>query len=265
MNKLCVVAKSQNTYFIKRLTQEVGESNLVFFNPWSEDLIPQADKYLVRTTGIYFDDRDLEILKCTKKIIINPIECLKIFREKNLQYHFFKTHKLPHLPWLYLKNSQLTDALEFLSKHQVGLIKPNRGQGGWGIRTLSQADFPTWWHEQQKKNDLDYLLQPYIQNAVELRIFFAADKKICLKRSALDSVAANFQQHGLAQLTEIPTSLVPTLEMLISASGAIYGAIDLLMWQSNVAILELNTVPGIEQLELVSGQNIVGEFLSPLI
>jgi hypothetical protein len=61
MNKLVVVAKNKDTYFIKRLIEEVGDS-AILFNPWLDFQIPEGQKYLVRTTGVYGIVLDLHIL-----------------------------------------------------------------------------------------------------------------------------------------------------------------------------------------------------------
>ncbi len=61
MNKLVVVTKNKETYFVRRLIEEVG-NRAVFFNPWQDFILPESEKYLVRTTGVYRSDLDLHFL-----------------------------------------------------------------------------------------------------------------------------------------------------------------------------------------------------------
>lgn len=265
MNKICVVAKNFNTYFLKRLTEEVGMEDLIFFNPWSDQDLPSADIYLVRSTGVYGSDRDLDSLAKADGVVLNPMKSLRLFRDKNLQYQFFRQHQIPHLPWMDLKNVSLQEAQEFLKKHSVGLVKPHRGQGGWGIGTFDSVGFEQWWKDKEEKDDFDYLLQPYLDEAKELRLFFVEDEVICLGRKAQQGVAANFQQEGEAWVENFPVEFDELIKRVIQLSGAQYGAIDLMIKGSDIYFLELNTVPGIEQLEKVTGKNIISELLCPLI
>lgn len=264
MNKLCVVAKNKSTYFIKRLIEEVGHG-VVLFDPWSDFEFPEADKYLVRTTGIYGNDLDLMMLKAVpQEKILNPIPVLNRFRSKNSQYDWFDEKDIPHLAWIFVKGTDLNTIEKFFRLYPELIVKPLRGQGGWGVEALTWDKYKSW--KKKKGQDEDYLLQPFIKNATEYRYFFLKDAPpVVLERKSKSGVAANFQQEGEATLTTLPPEFQSMVDDLIQKSGAAYGAIDMFVQDHRPYVLELNAVPGIEQLEKISGRNIMKEMLSTIL
>jgi glutathione synthase/RimK-type ligase-like ATP-grasp enzyme len=254
MNKICVIAKNKSTYFIKRLIEEVGQVSL--FDPWSDYEFPEAEKYIVRTTGIYRNDLDLMMVKSLpKEKVVNSYEVLNRFRTKPSQYNWFDEHNFSSLPWLPLKGTDLITIEKFFRLYPSAVVKPLAGQGGWGIEVLTWENFKTW--KKKKGADEDYLLQPFIKDATELRYFFIKGQApIVLKRTAKTGIAANFQREGGAEVSSLPSEFQKEINEVISKSGAFYGAMDLLIKDDRLMILELNSVPGIEQLEHVSGKNI---------
>jgi glutathione synthase/RimK-type ligase-like ATP-grasp enzyme len=261
MNKLCIIAKNKKTYFINRLIEEVG-NDVAVFDPWSDIDFPRAENYIVRTTGVYHSDLDLMMIKgLPSKHVYNSPESLQRFRSKHIQYSWFETVDGPILPWVSLKDNDLVTLEKFSVLYPEMVVKPHVGQGGWGIEVLKREDLRRWF----KKDDKDYLLQPFIKGATEYRYFFLkGSAPVVLKRSASTGIAANFQKEGSAEVSELPVEFVPEIERLISLSGAHYGAIDLLVEHGRIYVLELNAVPGIEQLERVSQINIMKAFISSL-
>lgn len=257
MNKLVVLAKNQNTYFIKRLMEEVGEG-VACFNPWQDFILPEAPVYLSRCTGVYGNDLDLMFLKTLPAgKIINPLGTLQRFRSKSSQYTWMEERNLPCLPWIPLPGMDLIQVERFFRLYPRSVVKPLIGQGGWGVEELNWERFRSWW-KKRKGNDEQYLLQPLVQDARELRYFFIKDNfSLVLERKALSGISANFQKQGSAEVSTLPAEFQTTIETLIKESGAIYGAIDLFIEDGRLQILELNSVPGIEQLEKVSGINIM--------
>lgn len=257
MNKILVVAKNPETYFIKRLREEV---HFTLFNPWLDDWEKgfRHSLALVRSSGIYQSDKDLEFLGPFKGTILNPLKALKLCRQKSTQYHFLQQHHFGHLPWMDLGQVSLEGAQEWIRKQEGRiLVKPDKGQGGWGIEVLGREDFILWWKKQKAREDLDYLIQPYLEETQEYRVFFIKEELFTLLRKSSQGMTANFRQEGKAQIAALPHYLREELLRLIKSSGVQYGAIDLLVKDQRYYILEINTVPGIEQLEKLSGINII--------
>ena len=251
MNKLCVVTRNQETYFIKRLTEEVRE--LVFWNPWENAGLPDAETYLVRTSGVYGDDRDLDLLRNSPHTVINPVSSHELLRDKAKQFLFLERKGFHLIPW-----NTLDGRGDFLPEKI--LIKPIRGQGGWGIRVMNQEEFLKW---EKKTTDRSWLVQPYLENVKELRLFFCGDEEVLLERTG--EIAANFTQGGSARMIPVPSELSELGEEIRMITGLRYGAIDLFETEKGEhLILEINPVPGIEQLEKVSGLNIVRKVISIL-
>ena len=133
------------------------------------------------------------------------------------------------------------------------LVKPDVGQGGWGIKIVSREQWPSWFKNQR---DMSYVVQPYLKDCLEWRVFFIQDELVSLKRKGA-GVAANFKQGGEAVSISLPFEIEKEVRRLIQVSGAFYGGIDILQDQKGFYFLELNAVPGIEQAEKVSNINLM--------
>lgn len=252
MNKLLVLAKNKETYFIKKLIKELGHERIILYNPWKDHGPSEFINILVRTSGIYGDSKDLDFLHQAKVPILNPLSSLEIFRSKSSQYKFFDLAHHPCALWCSIREK------DFLNwQTDLFLVKPDFGQGGWGIEVLSGAALNNWIKEKKIKGDLSWIIQPYLK-ASEYRIFFIGDERFCLKRmSSGKNVAANFAADGEARLVKLPEHLTDMVEKLIKTSQAYYGAIDLLDHAKGPVFLELNVVPGIEQLEALTHHNVI--------
>jgi glutathione synthase/RimK-type ligase-like ATP-grasp enzyme len=262
MNKLVVVTKNKDTYFIKRLTEEVRDSAL-FFNPWQDFVLPESEKYLVRTTGVYGSDLDLHFLSTLPShSIINPLSSLKLFRSKLTQYQWLEDKGFKSPEWINLKDGDDLEAEKFFRLFPFAIVKPQIGQGGWGIEGLDWPNFKTWW-KNRKGRDEDYLLQRFLPNVRELRLFFIRDHfSLVLERKSKSSIAANFKKQGSAVPSKIPEEFQLKVGQLLMATGLDYGAIDFLIDGDQIYVIDINCVPGIEQLEAISGENIMRKLLT---
>ncbi len=265
MNKLIVLAKNFETPFTKRLIAEVRDC--IFFNPWTDPgpQLPESESVLlVRSTAVYGADRDLEFLRKLggNTRIINPLKALEIFRTKKTQYEFYLNQNIPHLPWLDLQNLSEQEARNFIAKSSVKkfLIKPHRGQRGWGIRVFTPSEFFEWF---QSTTDREFILQPYLGEAREYRYFFIGHhyEKTLLRIKEEGRVAANFGQAGKAILVNTPKEISEIVDKIKSLIDLDYGAIDILFDQGQYWVLEVNLAPGVEQLETVTRENVVRELL----
>ncbi len=264
MNKIIVLAKNKQTHFIKRLIEEVGEG-VELFDPWSDFLLPDGQRYLVRTTGVYGSDLDLMMLKTLPAgAVFNSPAVLRRFRSKDEQYSWFEERDVLCLPWIPLQGTDIVTVEKFFRLYPNAVVKPLRGQGGWGIEALTWDKFRTW--KKQRGTDQAYLLQPFIKNAVEFRFFFlTGEAPLVLERRPRSGVAANFRRDSEARVSTLPQEFRKGIEDLVEASGASYGAVDLIISDGRAYVLELNTVPGVEQLEALTGENVVGRIVRRLL
>lgn len=249
MNKLCVFSRNQETYFMKRLSEEVGD--VLVFDPWKDSALPQASSYLIRTPGVYGDDRDLDLLKNSQSPVINPVPTHELLRDKDRQFRFLDRRGFHLIDW-----AMLDDRKGFSLPEKI-LIKPVRGQGGWGIRVMDRSEFSEW---EKTTSDRSWIIQPFLENLREFRLFFCGHEEILLEREG--GVAANFRQGGKARVVSLPPELSELGEEIRDVTGARYGAIDLFADGDRYLILEINPVPGIEQLEQLTKVNIIQKILS---
>lgn len=263
MNKICVIAKNKETYFINKL-REILRKEFHIFDPWSDFDLPKADSYLVRTTGVYGSDLDLSMIKVLPQDkVFNPLNSLQLFRTKPKQYIWLENHDFKILPWLNLKEVDLLTVEKFFRLYPYGIVKPLTGQGGWGVEKVTWETFKSW--KKKKGSDQSYLLQPYINDLQEYRYFFIKGSlPVILNRKRCALPAANFSSGGSAQLSELTFEVKVELERLVNLSGAHYGAIDFFLDHSTPVILELNSVPGFEQVETISKRSLVESLLESL-
>lgn len=258
MNKLVILAKNPNTYFIRRLIEEAGPLPIELVNPWeSSSQISSASSILVRTTAIHGSDKDLRFLEQQRNLIIPSLTALRTFRTKPSQFQYFANTGLPLVPWMSLDTFE-QEELETFCKTYPGplLIKPHRGQGGWGVQVFENKIKLSEW--MNSTTDHEYLLQPYLGEHQELRLFFKQDDFICLERLK-NGVTANFKQDGEARLSPVPQELRSIVDKMRKEFGLVYGACDFLINDQGAYLLEMNLVPGIEQLEAVTGRNMARE------
>ncbi len=261
MKRICVFAKNKTTYFIKRLEEEVGQIEL--FDPWFDLMLPDADIYLARTSGVYRSDLDLMILgSLPKNKIFNPVESLKRFRLKSTQYQWFEEHDFPVLPWLHVSQIQFETVEKFFRLYPECVVKPLAGQGGWGIERLTWEKFKSWKNKKNKMGDNDYLLQPFLKGAEEYRfIFIKGARPVILKRMVSSGITANFKTSGKAEVARLSDRLEEQMQTIIMASGAHYGAVDLFVQGGAMFIIDFNSVPGLEQAEKISGRNLLRDLV----
>lgn len=261
MNKICVFAKNKSTYFIKRLMEEVGHIEL--FDPWFDQMLPEADIYLARTSGVYRNDLDLMMMGALpKNKVFNSVESLRRFRLKSTQYLWMEENDFPALPWVSLKEGNIETAEKFFRLYPECVVKPLAGQGGWGIEILTWDKYKGWKNKKKKVFDKDYLLQPLIKGADEYRyIFIKGSDPVILKRSATSGVAANFKAGGKAEVARLSDRYYGQMQKIILASGTHYGAIDFFVQDGEMSVIDFNSVPGLEQAESISGRNLVRDLV----
>lgn len=258
---LYVLTKNPCTYFIERLSKELG-GLLKILSPWKEleeEVGPH--KVLARTSAIYGSDADLSFLKAyfSPENIINPLKSLEDLRTKKCLYEILPELNLPLLPWLNLQEATVNDLLNFTQEEGQYLIKPHRGQGGWGIQSFTREGLFHWFNTNLDK---EYLLQPYCPGR-ECRTFFAGDWSVTLERKGAQ-LAANFAQGGEASLISPPVEVLEYVKKIQEEFHLYYGAIDFLLHQDQWAILDINLSPGIEQVEKISGENLIQRILTAL-
>lgn len=252
-----IASNHRQNYFNSRIEEESKKfsKKTLFFNPFSSDIPLTGLPVVWRITGVSYDDSDLK--KTDKLNIVNPVKTLLILRDKFKTFETFK-EKLPINKAIMLK--------EYLSlnmtKDDYQVVKTLRGNQGRGVYFTNKK----WWEkfltECILKNDYNYIVGPKLFGK-EFRIFLIKGKRpIILQR--IGRGKANFHQGGGAKLVE--TSEFNDLITLIDKSiDYTYLAIDFIITSQDPVIIDINGVPGIEQLEAISKRNIAFELLESII
>lgn len=150
------------------------------------------------------------------------------------------------------------------------VLKMNRGQRGVGVHFLkTENELFSWLETLWRMGDQDFFVQPRVPQGPEYRITILGQKVwAVLERSAVPEARANFAQGGEAhelsfnqwspelkrlidQITARPVADVLSLDVLLSAEGPV--------------ISDINTVPGFEQLETVTGRNFAADLWKHLL
>lgn len=281
---ILIASESLGLYTTKRFLNEARkqkrEAN--WFNPYDSLLFVKEQHstnqgeglYLFRTSGTRYDDFDLLIARHfadTGLIVSNPLIALPEFRSKDMQSLFFKRHLLPSIPSVVFRGQLNENYWEEITKlggpKEKFILKMSRGNQGTGVNLLSG-------HQSLKSiletftalKDQRFLVQPYIEHKKEWRIFIIKNRiaGAILKTLTGDDFRGNSKRSSGKFLKKVPREIAELALKAAALSGLDYCGLDLMETQKGFVILEMNAVPGFEQMEELSGLNIAGELLTEL-
>jgi len=255
MNKLIILAKNPNTYFIKRLRQE-WDGDLIVTHEFSATF---DNVILVRNPGIYRDDSDLAFLNKSYSKVINTVPMLWLTRSKWDQYNKLIIPGLSFPPTLDLRLAT-EDEIKSFSEGlgaRAYCLKPHYGQGGWGVRVCEKGDL---FKTVQDLQDREFILQPYVEHSEERRcVFFGSDYYFMKKIKG--GYLGNHAQGAEAERLALDDEFLKRVQPFIREHQLFYGAFDYLVTdKGEYHLLELNLVPGTEQLESVHGTKVMEKF-----
>jgi glutathione synthase/RimK-type ligase-like ATP-grasp enzyme len=283
-DKIIYLSPNTETYFARRFQEECHADGLgvQYINPFQSvisplDIDPGRCFIMYRTSGVHMDDFDMEMTKVTypKADCWNPLSAIHLTRTKMRQQRFFNKHGITNIPTLALRGrvdeemmKSIDEFAERFNPDHRWIFKLNRGQQGIGLNLIEgrQALF-SWLETFWAIKDQDFLIQPYIEAEAEYRCFFIkkTNQTWWLKRTS-DGLKSNFAQGGGAEIVSIPPKTVEEEVLkLITHSPCEYGAVDILWTGTEAYILELNSQPGIEQLEGITQVNIMKKLLEAFL
>ena len=268
-------------YTTKRLLAEGAKlkRSTTWLNPYETHLNAHLEKnkiggtYFLRTTGIRYDDFDLVCAKyyaLHNYKIINPLDALSIFRSKEMQAQFFIEHQFNSIP-SFMYRGQLTDsiwnALLSLSPSGNYVLKMNKGNQGIGVNliqgTQSLKSFLETFHAMK---DQRFLIQPYLPHKKEWRVFIIKNEihAIVERTISPNDFRGNAKRSSGKLITKISVEARKEIERVSLLSGLSYCGIDLILDYDGFKFLEINPVPGFEQVETLSQKNIARELITQL-
>lgn len=278
--KIIISSESSNLYTTKRLMAEGDKlkRSTTWINPYSSSLsiankIAPNGTYLIRTTGVRYDDFDLTCARryaFLKYKIVNPVESIITFRSKELQAIFFNEQQLNSIP-SFMYRGALTDsmweALLKLSPSGDYILKMSRGNQGIGVNLVrgkqSLRSFLDTFHAMK---DQRFLIQPFVGHKKELRVFMIKHEiqAIVERTISAGDFRGNAKRSAGKIIKKIPKSLRDELTRASVESGLSYCGIDLIYDGDDFIFLEINPVPGFEQIEILSKKNIARELITQL-
>lgn len=260
---------NEKLYTNQRLILEMKAKslNVTSLNPYSgsaaSPLIHNSKELsiLIRSGGYNYCDDDLELAKtlCDKgqvrpEHIFNPLKSFRQLRDKFKQHLFFQENQIKSLQtWSFDQKKELPE--------DKLVVKTLRGLGGKGVFLFpSKKETLEFLYEQEKSGDRNYLIQKYVDEKTEIRIFVINNQIIqVIKKIPKDnSFKGNkdFSDAEIYQLLESEKKQVLDIVLKLQALNLTYYALDLLKISQSIHLLEINLLPGIELLEELSSQNI---------
>jgi hypothetical protein len=203
----------------------------------------------------------------------NPWSLREALWDKSRQAIWLSEHQLPSVPFFAGRGPIRADEAnwrEFAKAHQQEsgwVLKMNRGQRGVGVHFIASTnELMEWLETFWRLSDQDFIVQPHWQPLAEYRLTVLGNKVwAILQRSGTGK--ANFAQGGEASelsLKSAPLEVQRVVEVLITLP-ADYLSIDLLQGPRGLVINDVNTTPGLEQLEAVTGRNFAQDLWKTLI
>ena len=226
-------------------------SPLHYIRPFSHDApkeikaLRQGDFLMSRTSGVNYDDSDLESARKLKEDLnielSHPLSALKILRDKSLQAKWLKEHNLPHPPTIV---PTLEDTNELKGDHLI--LKTKRGNQGHGVFKLTREEFSKHWQELVAKGDTEYILQESIEDQRELRLLVLGPKVHLIekkgahwKKNAQHCEFQPFKGSGQDELIALAHRIANKLKCKCFA-------VDLFIAKDNSpTIIEINANPGL--------------------
>lgn len=280
---ILVVSESQALYTTKRLLEEAKKlkCDAKWFNPYDSLLALKEHHsttsfnglYFFRTSGTRYDDFDLTVAQHFEDHgmkIANPLVALTPFRSKDQQAIFFRRHQIKTIPSV-LYRGQLNEnywmEIEQISADHNYILKMVRGNQGMGVNLISGTQsLKSILETFHVLKDQKFLIQPFIAHKKEWRVFVLNGEVygVVERTISAEDFRGNSKRSKGKFLKKCPPSLVDEVLRAAKLSGLDYCGIDLMETKEGPVFLEINAVPGFEQMEELSGINIARELLLKL-
>lgn len=281
---IIVASESPDLYTTKRLMQEADALKYQnsWVNPYTQMTVRKEKKivksenlglYFHRTTGIRYDDFDLllsEDYQDRGYKITNPLSAINSFRNKEKQTLFFSKNNISHLPTISYRG-ELTEKhweeVFQLSVDEKYVLKMARGNQGIGVNLVNgKQSLKSLLETFHALKDQKFIIQPFIEHIKEWRFFVIKNDIVASVERTIsaEDFRGNSKRNFGVVTNQFPPSIGEEILRAAKLSGLDYCGIDVIVNDSNFYILEINCVPGFEQIEKLSTINIARELLLKL-
>lgn len=275
--KICLLTAHPEVHASRRLREEILRLQLplTVLNPLQLSFTStDAEKFdltLNRFSAV--DDKDGFIQSLTQSSQwgrqVNSADVRLKFWDKTRQKVWLMQNGLPALAF-WSHRGELDDKRwrQFSEHHQGAgwVLKVNRGQKGIGVHFIdSEAELLGWFETLWRLGDQDFVVEPKLQLDREYRLTILAQKPWALLERK--GFKGNFHQGGQAQELKVNevSRLLRELVERMCLIPADYLSIDILEARESLYISDLNTAPGFEQLETITGRNFAANLLEVIL
>ncbi len=302
---IIVLSIDQNLYTTKRLLEEILKlkHNAKHINPFKQHISlnnyqtnnkHNSNEILIhRTTGVRFDDFDLNFssyMEMTGTKIVNSIESMRNLRNKFTQTIFLQKNSIPTIPSIALRGvppklsseniEEYFSNFKQFNKTESFILKTICGSKGIGVNLINgHQSLNSILETFHAIGDQKFILQPYLQNIIEYRVLIAGNKLLgCIQKSDSKSNSNNESNYNndfrnnsnrrsstFLKENNIPKDVLDLAILSYNISGCMYAGIDILKWQEEVLVLEINLSPGIKYMEEKSSKNIASELIKTIL
>ena len=284
--KLIVSSESPHLYTTKRLLIEAKKLKYSpeWINPYQYLLINKTIRsgesrfetnpdslYFHRTTGIRYDDFDLSVSSFHQNNlnlkITNPLRSLEEFRNKDRQAIFFNHNHINCIPSLCYRgelSESVWEQIQKISPDQKYILKMVRGNQGIGVNLVNGAtSLKSLLETFNALKDQKFIIQPYVLHKKEWRIFVIKNEIVAIIERTLNKndFRGNSKRSSGKLLKKINPQIQNEVLRSIRLSGLDYCGVDIIANGEDFQFLEMNPVPGFEQIEELSGINIARELI----
>jgi len=191
---------------------------------------------------------------------LNPAEAITCSRDKLLSVQLLSSHQVPVPRTAVVSHPRnLPQAIEEVGGLPV-VLKLRRGTQGKGVilvRTLSAA-----WHAYAVLNDFQQytLVQEYVAEARnrDMRVIVVGDQAVAAmeRQAPPGDFRANIHRGGSSRAIRLDPATAALAVKAVRVHGLGLAGVDLILTARGIAVIEVNSSPGLEGIEAATGTDI---------
>ena len=291
--KVAIFGSSQEVYATKRIQEELHKQNIPFDflnhkkiiytekNIFLEGAPLDLSQYTIaffRTTGYTVNDlpftfradNELNILKSTLQKYNIPFINSEIIEKyplynKFTQSQIFRAYDILTPQTIHINNNDPDEILNMCTQLHIDfpvVLKKSSGSQGGSVFLINS--FMRLKKALYEERNINYILQEFIPNTEDYRVFFINGKSAgIMKRSGGSDWRNNYSLGGSIEKHE-NSDMERFVEDICNRIGFDNAGVDIIMQDGKFCVLEINLTPGFEGFEKANDINIAKLFVDML-
>ncbi|MDR2872017.1 MAG: 30S ribosomal protein S6--L-glutamate ligase [Xanthomonadaceae bacterium] len=206
--------------------------------------------------------RQFELMGCRSP---NSAESILLARDKLRTYQRLAAQGIDLPTTVFGDSPDDTEDLLSMLGPPPHVIKLNEGSQGAGVMLAEKPAASRAAVETLRGLYADFLVQEYVAeaNGADLRCFVIGDRVVAaMQRQASDGdFRANLHRGGAASAAEVSAQETAVAVRSAHALGLGVAGVDLVRSRRGPLVLEVNTTPGLEGIEVVCGLDLAGQII----